>query len=175
MSDADWMREAEEAMALRGVAAEAMRERDRLQAEVARLRGMVAEYDAELVKLRAEDAEWSELCNQQQQIIEKKFFIKDPQVCGWCWMAAGDSEESKESLQRFTIADIRKHTLTCANNPLVAERDAARAEVERMRAALDEACARGLRLADAECSSDDEDAFRRLQAALAAEAKGGEK
>jgi len=83
-------------------------------------------------RLAAEDAAWSDLCNKQNALLEEKYRVSDSNVCGWCRMAAGDPEQLPADVRRYTLAEVREHTLTCANNPLVAE-------ANKLRAALREA------------------------------------
>ena len=89
---------------------------------------------AEVERLRKEDAAWSDLCNQQTELLEAKLKLGQTHACGWCVMAAGDTEEARNAVEKMTLDAVRAHALICAHNPLVAERDALRADTERMRA-----------------------------------------
>lgn len=44
---------------------------------------------------------------------------KGPQVCGWCVLAAGDTQEAADAAPTMTLAEVREHTLKCQHNPLV--------------------------------------------------------
>jgi hypothetical protein len=40
-------------------------------------------------------------------------------ACGWCWRAAGLTQEIWRGLPKFTLADAQAHALACDHNPLV--------------------------------------------------------
>jgi len=100
---------------------------------LAAARTAIPELLDECERLEAEGAAWSDLCNKQNALLEEKYRVSDSNVCGWCRMAAGDPEQLPADVKRYTLAEVREHTLTCANNPLVAE-------ANKLRAALLEVC-----------------------------------
>jgi hypothetical protein len=53
--------------------------------------------------------------------------------CGWCFRAAGCTDESWRSLPTFTLDAIRAHTEICEHNPLVQRCRAAEAALEDLR------------------------------------------
>jgi hypothetical protein len=53
-------------------------------------------------------------------------------VCGWCRRAQAGITEVME-LPRYSEEEVKAHTMSCQHNPLVRERDEARAECERLR------------------------------------------
>jgi len=42
-----------------------------------------------------------------------------PQVCGWCVQAAGGDQAAWDAAPRYTLDEVRAHTLSCPHNPLV--------------------------------------------------------
>jgi len=91
----------------------------------------------EVERLTAEDTAWSDLCNQQNALLEERYRLTSPQVCGWCMHAAGDTAEARETIEKFTLEEVRAHTQSCPNNPLVAERDRLRAALDYLRRKID--------------------------------------
>ena len=86
----------------------------------------------EIERLRAADVEWSDICNKQNALLEERHKLASPQICGWCHLAAGDTADTREMATKYTLDEVREHTKSCPNNPLVVE-------IERLRAALTEA------------------------------------
>ena len=84
----------------------------------------------EVDRLRKEDSEWSDLCNQQQALLAERYRLTSPQVCGWCMHAAGDTEEARETATKYTLDEVREHTKICPHNPVVTEAEQLRAQVE---------------------------------------------
>lgn len=88
---------------------------------------------AEIERLRKECEEWSVLCNQQHALLEQRLtWPPHNNICGWCVRAAGDTQASAVEMPRFTLDEIREHSLVCVHHPLIAE-------LAAMTAARDEA------------------------------------
>jgi len=54
-------------------------------------------------------------------------------ACGWCWKAAGVTQELWRGLPKYTLAEAQAHALTCEHNPLVMQNRTLMEELSKLR------------------------------------------
>lgn len=92
---------------------------------------LMARKCGELDRARADAASsttsWEDIAIHQHDLLESytTWPPTNPQACGWCLRAAGDTQEARESATKYTYAEIREHTISCPHNPVVQQRDEA--------------------------------------------------
>jgi hypothetical protein len=86
----------------------------------------------DVMELLDEVAAWSGIADHAVAELER--IINLPHACGWCIRAAGDTDEARKAAQRFSLDEIRSHTVTCEHNPLVRQLWIARKALEEMAA-----------------------------------------
>lgn len=84
----------------------------------------------------AEADEWESLARQQHAVIDAhaSWPPTNPQVCGWCIAADGDTPEAKARAKTYTFAEVREHAATCAHHPARAALAPRLLELARIRA-----------------------------------------
>jgi hypothetical protein len=62
--------------------------------------------------------------------------LRGTMVCGWCWKAAGLTQEIWRDLPKYTLPDAQEHALTCEHNPLVVRNRELQAQLDHARGLL---------------------------------------